>query len=121
MSKIQAVTVNGAIIDKGCWEILTNTMQVGHIVDVCLYTRDKNLLSHVKKHAKTGCDVGTENEKTYVVVTFTVEKIRHMVDESNFESMYMVVPVNRFVEQTILYLLDPEKCEPKFAEAVRQG
>lgn len=100
-------------------------MQVGHDVAVCLYTEDKNLLSHVRKQAKTECSVNAENEKSYVVAVFKVNNIRHMIDQSSdgssFESMYMIVPISRFVEQIVLYLLEPSKCEIKFVEAIRQG
>jgi hypothetical protein len=126
---IQATTTGGAMIEKARWEIPDggynlHSLQVGHSISVCLATNDKNLLSNIMKQSKVECSVDKAgNGKHSVVLTMVVNQIRHMIDASggkqSFSTMCIAVPVNRYVEQVMLHLLDPGKCDKRFAQSVR--
>ncbi len=46
-----------------------------------------------------------------------------MLDASDgeLESMAVLVPVNRVVENVIIYLTDPSKCDPRFTKIVQSS
>lgn len=123
MVTIQATTIGGSIIDKARWEVPSiNSVQVGHTLSICLNSDDKNLLTHIRKQEKTECSLDrAEDGKYTIVVTLVVKQVRHMLDASKFDTMCIVVPMSRHVEQVILYLLDPSQCDKRFAGIVRQG
>lgn len=118
---IQATTIGGEIIEKARWELpMLGSIQIGHTVSICLNSSNRNLLSHVRKQAKTECCVDKrEDGSLYIVVEFTVKQIRHMIDEKESETMCVLVPVNRYVEQVVLYVFDVGKCNGRFVAAVR--
>lgn len=120
MSFVQASTISGAIIEKARWEVQSlSNVQAGDVMTVCLNSEDKNLLTHIRKQAKTECYLDKSDDgRSSIVATFVVKQIRHMIDGQSFETMCIVTPASRHVEQIVLFLLDPEKCDRRFVEAV---
>jgi hypothetical protein len=123
MIQIQAVTISGEIIENGRWEIQSPTAQllVNQEISVCLNSDDDNLVNHVKKFPKNDCYIEqTENEKTQVIVAFSVIKIKHMVDNSKLNTLYVITPINRHNESVTLYILSKEKCDRRFIELLNK-
>ena len=123
MASIQATTIGGSIIEKARWEVPNlDSVQTGHMLAVCLNSDDKSLLASIKKHNKTECSLDqSEDGRNVIMATFLVKQIRHMIDGANFDTMCIVVPTSRYVEQVTLYLLDPSKCDKRFVGTVRHG
>lgn len=86
---------------------------------ICIDTDDKDILSYVKKQAKKECAADQIGNRNFISITFVVDSIRHMIDGKKFDTMMMVIPEGKYAERVVLYLLDPEKCEKRFVEAVR--
>jgi len=123
MATIQATTIGGVIIDKARWDVPSLvSVQIGHTLALCLNSDDKSLLANVRKQAKTECSIDrAEDGRCSIVATFLVKQIRHMIDAGNFDTMCIVVPISRYAEQIVLYILDPAKCDKRFQEAIRQS
>lgn len=119
---IQAVTINGEILEKGKWNIETlNNVPIntGHSVCISLYTSDKDLLNYIQRQNKSECCLDkSKNGEISIIATFIVKEIRHMIDRYTFQSLCTIEPINRFVEQAVLFLLNPGKCDKRFVETV---
>lgn len=120
---IQATTISGSIIEKARWVVQpSNPVLVGQTISVYLKTDDKNILSEVAKRGRhDGCCLEEDDGSSHVVITFISKQISHMIDEQKLDTICIVVPSGRHAEQVMLYLLDPEKCDRRFIETVRQG
>lgn len=120
---IQATTTGGEIIEKAKWVMDGKDgfrIESGHTVSISVDTNDKNLLSYVGKQSKNDCSVDrSEAGRVALMIAFVVKKIGHLIDGNKLESMCIVVPESRLGEQVLLYLMAPEKCDQRFAEAVR--
>lgn len=109
------------MIEGGRWRVENVDMQIGHMVQVNLKTSDRKLLKYVQKQAKFECmgEQGDDGDHT-ITVAFKVKTVRHMFDvkTSHMDTMVVISPMDRHVEQVTMYLLDRKKCDPRFVAAL---
>jgi hypothetical protein len=122
---IQVCTLAGKIIEKARWEVeFPSGIQEGHTVAVNIPFNDSALNGYLARSKSPNCLVDKGPSGYSVGLTFQVKHISHMIDTSVKEeveatSMATVQPVNRLVENVILYLLDATKCDQKFVQGIR--
>lgn len=123
MPLIQATTIGGKLVKGAKWEILTlSNMREGQSLHISIPVKDKKLIHFLGKQTGMECVLEREENKDhYVVLTMKIMSFRHMLDHSTSEldSQVYVSPINRTVEEVITFLLDEEKCNPKFIELLR--
>jgi hypothetical protein len=115
--------MNGGIIEKAKWEVDTlENLREGHWIQFSFnIEEDPNLISYVSKRSNIDCVVEKTDKGQYsIVLTGVIKTFRHMVDASKLESMVTVIPVNRAIENVLLYILDKDQCDPKFIALLRQ-
>lgn len=122
MPTIQASTLSGAMVESGLWRVKSVNMQVGHMVQINFLSDDTKLFEYVKKQQRFEC-MGEYDEKGgnhTITLAFKVKTVRHMFDTktSNVDSMVVITPMDRYVEQVMIYLLDRKKCDPRFIAAI---
>jgi hypothetical protein len=121
---IQVTTISGSIIENARWEVenIVN-LREGHGFQINWITKDTNLLAYVGKANNRECSVDRNKDIYSVVLSCLVKQIRHMLDsnEKQIESMAILVPSNRVVENIIIYLASPDKCDPRVIQLIRAG
>lgn len=124
-SIIQATTISGTIVEKARWQVpnLSN-VAINHSIQWSFPVSDPNLISNIRKQSKPHCVVDKNEAGHYAVLTFIVKQMRHMIDvtkdgSSGFETMCIIVPIDRYVEAVMLYLFAPNQCDKRFMESVR--
>jgi hypothetical protein len=121
---VQVTTISGKMIDNARWEVenITN-LKEGHGFQVNWVTKDSNLLSYVGRINNTECSIDRNKNIYSVVLSCLVKQIRHMLDskEKHIESMAILVPSNRIIENIFIYLASPDKCDPRVIQLIRSG
>lgn len=124
MPAIQATTIGGKLIDGARWEVKSlSDMREGQNLHVSVPVGDKNLIHFLGKQTGMDCVLEREEDKShYVVLTTKIMQFRHMLDHStgDLESLVYVSPANRTVEEVLTYMLDKDKCNPKFIEMLKK-
>jgi hypothetical protein len=119
---IQAATIGGITLDQARWEVdnITNVRE-GHPIQISLNTKDPQLIKYISKQDKSDCVVEKEKSGYSVILRCAVKEIRHLVDADakKLETRVLIIPVNRYVEGVIVYMLHPSKCDPRFIQAIR--
>ena len=123
MPTLQVNKLNGSIIENGKWEVKSlSDLAVGHQIQISIDAEDPDLISYISKLQNLNCVVDKVEKKHSVIVTCIVKAFRHMLDPSGLDSMAIIMPINRTVEEVITYILSPKQCNPKFAALLkRQG
>jgi hypothetical protein len=122
---IQVCTLAGKMIEKARWEVEFPTgVQEGHMVALNIPFDDTGLSGYLSRSQSPACMVDKSQDGYNVGLSFQVKQIRHMIDvsgknEAEASSMAIVYPLNRLVENVVLYLLDPSKCDSKFIHGIR--
>jgi hypothetical protein len=82
-----------------------------------------NLLAYVTKQAKNECSIEKSDDKYSIMVKCLVKEVQHMFDPATneFDSLATLIPINRYAECTIVYILDPKKCDPRFVQLINQS
>ena len=121
MATLQVTKLNGGIIENGKWEVKSLAdLDLGHQVQISIDADDSDLISYVSKLQNLNCVVDTVDKKHSVIVTCVVKAFRHMLDSAGLDSMAVIVPINRTVEEIITYILSPNQCNPKFVAHLKQ-
>ncbi len=115
---IQGITFSGKSINKARWEVPEKLMQIGNEFTAPFKTKDKDVLSYFKDKPLRGITVEKENT---VFLTFKVVKVRDfLVEERNMvETLVEVEPLDRNVEEIVIYLLNPAKANPNFHRMIK--
>lgn len=125
MPAIQATTISGKLVEGARWDVNTLTnMREGQSLQVSLPVEDKKLIHFLGKQNGMDCVLEREEDKShYVVLTMKIMSFRHMLDHATGEldSQAYVSPINRTVEEVITFLLDRDKCNPKFVELLKKS
>ncbi len=124
MIAIQVVTVNGKTMDKARWEVdPPEGLQEGQSFALNVKVNDKGLVSYLSKVKSADCMLDRDKEGHFVMLSFKVARIRHMlnVHDGKVESMVVLAPVNKSVELVLQHALDPSKADPRFVKAVREA
>lgn len=126
MPVLQAYAINGSILEKGRWEVDTfENLKVDDMIQVAITSNNPDLLSWLVKHQTR--ELGLERlkgKKSYsVILGFRIARFRHMLEEgkTSIESMAQILPMNRDIELTLLFLLDPSKSDPKFKSILQRS
>ncbi len=124
MSKLilQVQTISGSLIENGRWEVECPAgLQEGHHFSLNIPVPDPALIRYLSKVQSLDCVLDKDGNKYSVSLSCPVRRVRHMVntETSGIDSMGILVPINRTIEGVLLYLLAPNKCDPRFVRLVR--
>lgn len=119
---IQLTTMSGHVVEKARWErnfVVPPTE--GQSLQINVPTDDGSLISYSPKLLQHGVIMdGTKGEYT---ITFTciMRHIKHMLDvqDSTVNCLILATPENRASDQVMTYLMDREKCEVAFLNAMK--
>jgi hypothetical protein len=124
MPTIQVTSIGRKLIENASWEVKSlEGLSVGQILTVNAPLTDEALIRAVGK-IKAGLLEKEENGYS-VTLTFLVDKFTHMLELKSdmtldkMDGMAWVIPTDRTVESIILYLFNPELCDPKFLALVK--
>jgi hypothetical protein len=121
MPTLQLTKLNGSIIENGKWEVKSlSDLDIGHQIQVSVDAEDSDLISYVSKLQNLSCVVDKADDKHSIIATCVVKAFRHMLDPSGLDSMAVIVPINRTVEEVMSYVLNPKQCNPKFVALIKQ-
>jgi hypothetical protein len=122
---VQACTLAGKIVEGARWEVeFPSGVQEGHLVALNVGFSDAALNGYLSRMPSPDCLVDKGPSGYSVALSFKVKQVRHMVEASRkgvseAETMAIVQPVNRLVENVTLYIVSPARCDPKFLHGVR--
>jgi hypothetical protein len=119
---IQAVNLQSKTIEGARWEINSPPgLQTGQSFALSLNTDDKELVSYLSKAKNSECYIDREKGETSIILGFDVKRIRHMFTPKNkyMETLCLIVPTNRVVEQVLTYLITPSKVDSRFIQSMR--
>ena len=122
MLVIQATMISGKIIDDARWEITSlSSFQKNNKVSVELATKDPALLTYLSKTPSTECILDGDKDGYSILMSCVVSDVRHMIHATNgtADTMVLVVPANRLVEHVMQYILNQNKCDPRFLKLVK--
>jgi hypothetical protein len=124
MPTIQVTSIGRKLIENASWEVRSlEGLSVGQILTVNIPLTDEALIKAVGKIKASLLE--KEEDGYSVTLTFLVDKFTHMLElKSNMtldkmDGMAWVIPSDRTVESIILYLFNPELCDPKFLALVK--
>jgi hypothetical protein len=123
---VQATTMRGDLVEKARWPVNDLlAVQEGQRILVNFSSRDKNIISYISRQQSSDCMLDTQgNQKgeTTVILGFRVQEIRQMIDAktSKVDSMVIVTPANKVVEAAMMFMLQPEKCDPRFLGMLKE-
>lgn len=120
MPTLQAYTISGHMIEMARWSV--NTLQNLHLDDIIyisMTSEDKTLLkwiTSVNNREISAERIGKQSKGYSVIMAFRVSRFKHMLDgnDPEIDSMAMITPMNRDIEHAIIYILDPNKADPRF-------
>lgn len=122
---VQAVTLSGRIIEQGRWEIGDHSISEGHTFQINIPTDDPDLLKFLVKQGKPECSVERDgkDKKSFhgsVTLSFSVKQVRHLLETTTrvTDTLVIVTPANRVVEQVSLYILDRGQCDDRWAKSI---
>lgn len=114
------MTLSGLPIEKARWDVNSSSnsnISVGHPLSICIRSQDKKLLAYLERYGKNECSVGSDNVGTYILAQFSVKSVSHMIDELGWTTLITASPVSKMPEQTVLYIMAPERCDARYLEA----
>ena len=121
MPIIQAYTLQGTIIEKAKWEIpnFENLKENQHL-QINFKFDDKKLSYYLGKNNMI--IEKDKNKNNYSInLTFQISSFRHLlIPPNSLESMVIITAINRTNESILLYLMDKDKCDPRFINLVNQ-
>lgn len=121
---IKVSTIGGRLIEEARWEVNSiSNLREGHAFQVSLPTSDMNLVAYAGKTGSKECSIDGTKGSYSVVLTCLVKQIRHMLEDGSkqVESMAVLVPSNRVVENVIIYMLSPAKCDPRVSQLIQSS
>lgn len=104
------------------WEISAPPgLQEGQSFAISLQVKDKELVSYLSKASNSDCYVDIEKGETSVILGFGIKRVRHMLIPAtkHMETLCLVSPANRVVEQVLTYILTPGKVDARFLQVIR--
>lgn len=124
MPIIQFTKINGSIIEKASWKVDNiSNLREGHFIQFNFNIKeDTNLISYISKRSNIDCVVEKSDTGQYsIILTGIIKAFKHMIDNSKLESMVTVIPINRAVENVLLFITNKDQCDPKFVALLKQG
>lgn len=121
---IQATTISGKVVDNARWEVDGRaSFNEGQTMSVSVPTKDGPLLGFLSRGQSAGCMLDGQKGSFSVILTCVIKQVRHMVETASrsVDTLVVVVPVNRTAEQVLLYMMSPQKCDPRFVRAIREA
>ena len=124
MPTIQVTSIGRKLIESASWKVKSlEGLSVGQILTVNVPLVNEALIKAIGK-MKAGL-LEKEDDGYSVTLTFLVDKFTHMLELKpdmsldKMDGMAWVIPTDRTVESIILYLFNPELCDPKFLALVK--
>lgn len=124
MPTIQVTSIGRKLIENASWKVKSlEGLSVGQVLSVNVPLVDEALIKVIGKMKASLLE--KEDDGYSVTLTFLVDKFTHMLELKpdmsldKMDGMAWVVPVDRTVESIILYLFNPELCDPKFLALVK--
>lgn len=119
---IQAKTISGTLIENATWKIVgSHSIREGQSIYLELETKDIKIVNWVAKLKSVDCNVERDEEnkeKFYIIASYSILEIKHMLSDKKLETMVHIVPMNRTIESVTLYILDRGKCNPRFIKSL---
>ncbi len=123
MPIVQCNTISGSFIDEAKWNVSTlQNLREGQNLQVSLPISNQRLIEYVVNLGKMECSVERDRKSKNYTITLTVKIMgfRHMLEppKKAIESMAIVVPVNRTVENVLLSMLKSKLVDQRFTAAL---
>lgn len=120
---IQVTAISGNIIEEANWELEFGIPPTdSHEVSLNFESQDVKLLSLLNANERNGLVIDGDVENGFnLSMKFDVKKIKHIVDISTKEVKTFIIlsPVNRTLEQILLYLINPRYCNHNFLKMIK--
>ena len=125
---LQSVTTNGTIIDNARWLVNLSNFQVGNQLEIMIQAtidnvKDKVVINFLKKYNKLGYSIDQiDRNKFSIALSFSIKQIRHLVDVkmNQTETLCTITPINKFIEDVVLFIYDEQNCDPKFIKYINE-
>ena len=121
---IQAISLTGKIVEKARWEVAPTFLTEGQTIQVNIPIDDADAMKFIATQGKQECSVEREGEERRgsANLTFVIKQVRHMLETEpvGMDTMVTVMPLNRTVDQVMLYIFDSSRCDERFMKAIRQ-
>jgi hypothetical protein len=124
----QSVTTGGIIIDNARWQTNLSNFQVGDQIEIMIpvmtsKNKDRIVINFLKKSDKFGYSIDQiSKDKFSITLSFSIKQIRHLIDVvlNQTETLCIIVPINKLIEDIILYMYDEPKCDQKFIRYISE-
>lgn len=119
MPIIQVHSLQGTIIEKAKWEVPSfENLKENQYLQINFKFDDKNLSRYL---GKNNMIIEKDKNDYSINLTFQISGFRHLLTQPNsLESMMIITAVNRTIESILLYIIDKDKCDPRFISLVNQ-
>jgi hypothetical protein len=104
------------------WEIPAPPgLQEGQSFAVSLPVKDKELVAYLSKASNSDCYIDVEKGETSIILGFGIKRVRHMLAPAtkHMETLCLVAPANRVVEQVLTYIMTPARVDARFLQMIR--
>ena len=119
---IQPITLTEKLINTK-WKANLNGININDGILVILNINDDKLIKYVTKHQTRDCLIQKEENSHSVSLYFTVKKINHVINtiDNSSESVIMVIPSNKLIEQILIHLIDEKLYDAKFNATINKS
>jgi hypothetical protein len=124
MPTIQVTSIGRKLIENASWKVKSlEGLSVGQYLTVNVPLVDEALIKAIGKMKANLLE--KEDDGYSITLTFLVDKFTHMLELKSdmsldkMDGMAWIVPMDRTVESIILYLFNPELCDPKFLALIK--
>ena len=120
-SIIQATMISGQVIETAKWEVkLEIPPSETHEMSLNFATQDQKIIKFLSNERMGTMVDGNKSEGFTVTVKFDIKNIKHMIDTVDLtsQSIVIIAPQNRTAEQVLVYLMNPELCNPSFIKLI---
>lgn len=119
---LQAVSISGRIIQTAKWDVKTvENIREGQSLQINIEIEDQPLINYLSKNTMAREILDKDGKQYSVNLKMVVKEFKHMfeIESRDIQSMVLLVPNNRTVEQVLIYLLDRENIDPRFMTALK--
>jgi hypothetical protein len=125
MALIRATTIDGRWVEPARWDVNPEIiLKEGQEFNISFPVQNDVFFNFISKSQKQDFSVDITDKIKTVTLIFTIKNIKHLLDTENIkpelESLIILVPNNRMVENIFLFLMSPEMCSPKFIEIMKE-
>lgn len=120
---IQVTSISGNVIENANY-----TVQLGippaenHEMSLNFNTSDIPIINYLKSNERRGILMDGNNDDGFTIsIKCDIKGIKHMVDtdDSSSQTFILISPSNKVSEQILMYLTNPEMCNPAFLKSIK--